>query len=261
MISIIIPILNEEKNIGKLLPYLLDNSNPKNISEIIIVDGGSNDKSLNIVNNFITSCDSEQGEELSRETNQKGLDTLLKSKNTRPYIVPLKSEKGRAKQMNYGAKKATGSILYFLHADSFPPKNFDSHIIKEVEKGNLAGCFKMNFNSNHLWLKLAGWFTQFSWRACRGGDQSLFIKTSLFNDIGGFDEHYLIYEDNDFINKLYTKNQFVVIQEWLITSARRYNKYGITKLQYHYWVIYLKKWLGGSPEALYQYYLKHLNVK
>ena len=71
--------------------------------------------------------------------------------------------------------------------------------------GNLAGCFKMKFDSNHWWLKLASWFTQYRWRACRGGDQSQFITKNLFKSLGGFDERFTVYEDNDLINKLYAR--------------------------------------------------------
>ena len=228
-ISIIIPMLNEAKNIGKLLRYLLENSSKENISEIIVVDGGSTDKSKEIVSQF---------------------------KN----ITLLESPKGRAKQMNLGAKSATGNILYFLHADSFPPKHFDKHIIKEVKKGNKAGCFCMQFNSKHWWLKLAGWLTQFSWRACRGGDQSQFITKTLFDELGGFNERFIIYEDNDLINKLYAKKEFVVIPQWLTTSARRYQSNGIWVLQYHFWAIYFKKWFGASVDELHEYYLKNIKT-
>lgn len=228
-ISIIIPILNEAETISVLLEHLMNNSSNKNISEILVIDGGSTDGSQEIVSN---------------------------NRN----VKLLSSNKGRAKQMNLGAKNAKGDIFYFLHADSLPPKNFDSMIIKEVEKGNLAGCFKMKFNNNHWWLKLAGWLTKFNWRACRGGDQSQFITKATFDEINGFDERYIIYEDNDLINKLYAKDQFVVIQEeWLITSSRKYQKYGIWKLQYYFWVIYIKKWFGASPEELHQYYLKNIS--
>ncbi len=229
-ISIIIPILNEAKIIANLLNHLIESSNKENISEIIIVDGGSTDGSQSIISNY-------------------------------KQIIILNSKKGRAKQMNLGAKHATGSILYFLHADSFPPKHFDQLIINEFNKGNEAGCFKMKFNSNHWWLKLAGWFTQFNKKSCRGGDQSQFITQSLFNKIKGFNEDFVIYEDNDLISKLYALNQFVVIQEWLTTSARRYNSKGVYKLQYHFFMIYLKKWLGASPEILNNYYKKHISVK
>jgi rSAM/selenodomain-associated transferase 2 len=222
-ISIIIPILNEEANIVNLLQHLINNSSTENISEIIVVDGGSTDNSEALVKEF-------------------------------KHIRLLKSEKGRAKQMNLGEKFSTGNILYFLHADSFPPKQFDQLIINEVQKGHLAGCFKMKFDSNHWWLKLASWLTQFSWRACRGGDQSQFITKSLFNKIGGYNENIKVYEDNDLINKLYAKKQLVVIQDWISTSARRYKTNGIWKLQYHYWIIDIKKWFGASSDELLSYY-------
>ncbi len=160
--------------------------------------------------------------------------------------------------MNFGAKNANGNILYFLHADSLPPKDFDQAIINEIKKGNEAGCFRMYFNSNHLWLKIAGWFTQFNWRACRGGDQSQFITKKLFQEIGGFNERYKIYEDYILINALYARNQFAVINKKLKTSARLYQKHGVWKLQYHFGIIHFKSWFGASPNELYIYYLKHI---
>ena len=246
-ISIIIPVLNEEATIGGLLGHLIKNSTSQNLAEIIVVDGGSSDKTLNIVEKILS------GRAESRPY-KKSLSTPLEETE----IVSVNSLKGRAKQMNTGAQKATGNILYFLHADSFPPKDFDKLIISEVRKGNPAGCFKMKFDHSHWWLKLASWLTKFSWRACRGGDQSQFITKDLFKELGGFDEKFTIYEDNDLINKLYARNQFVVIQEWITTSARRYEDNGIWKLQYHFWTIYIKKWFGASAEELYQYYLKNI---
>ena len=171
-ISIIIPALNEEETIASTIGHLQKKSIPENIQEILVVDGGSTDATFEI------------------------------AKNCGAKVVH--SSKGRAKQMNTGAKEATGEILYFLHADSYPPKDFDRLIIAEVQKGNPAGCFKMKFDSNHWWLRLASWFTKFSWRACRGGDQSQFISRTLFDEIGGYDETYVIYEDNILINELST---------------------------------------------------------
>lgn len=237
MLSIVIPVLNEAATIKKLLTFLSENSSGENDIEIIVVDGGSTDGTVKIIDEMSSRTDS-------------GLLT----------IQMLSSGKGRAKQMNKGASIASGEILYFLHADSFPPKNFDKYIISEVKNGNPAGCFRMKFDSNHWWLQLAGWLTQFRWRACRGGDQSQFITKQLFEEIGGFDETYTIYEDNILINELYKRKTFVVIQQSITTSARLYRQKGVWNLQYHFWTIYVKRWLGADADELYNYYLKHIKT-
>ncbi|WP_179347932.1 TIGR04283 family arsenosugar biosynthesis glycosyltransferase [Winogradskyella pacifica] len=276
MISIIIPVLNEVDSIGRLLTHLIENSSSKNISEIIVVDGGSTDGTLDILRpiRFLKPDRSVDHHKTSnvldtkfQKNNSTRTDVLDNAKRdpesssgleNKSNILLINSPKGRAKQMNTGAKHAKGDILYFLHADSFPPKDFDQLIINEVQKGNQAGCFRMQFDSNHWWLRLASWLTQFSWRASRGGDQSQFITKTLFNDIGGYNENYIIYEDNILINELYARNEFTVINKKLITSARLYRKHGVWKLQYHFWTIYVKKWFGASADELLAYYKKYV---
>ena len=228
MISIIIPVLNEAKHITEVLYHLIDNASLNTIQEIIVVDGGSTDNTVSVIQSL-------------------GLN-----------IKVLHSEKGRAKQMNHGAKASKGDILYFLHADSFPPNRYDQLILDEIKKGNNAGCFRLQFDSNHWWLRFTSWLTRFSWRASRGGDQSQFITKALFNDIGGYDENYIIYEDNILINELYKRKEFVVINHKLKTSARLYQKHGVWTLQYHYLVIYIKKWFGASAKELHNYYLNKI---
>nr|WP_321232141.1 TIGR04283 family arsenosugar biosynthesis glycosyltransferase [uncultured Psychroserpens sp.] len=258
-ISIIIPILNEAKTIEKLLFHLIGNASIETISEIIVVDGGSTDGSQHIIKKFVSPNVPKENTETYREINTAVLDKKrLKANASRTEVKLITSEKGRAKQMNLGSKSAKGSILYFLHADSFPPEGFDELIISEVNKGNQAGCFRLKFDSNHWWLRLASWLTQFRWRACRGGDQSQFITRELFDDIDGYDESFIIYEDNILINELYARNQFVVINKKINTSARLYHKHGVWKLQYHFWTIYVKKWFGASADDLYAYYKKYI---
>jgi rSAM/selenodomain-associated transferase 2 len=226
-ISIVIPVFNEINSIEKLLSHLINSVLSKDVIEIITVDGGSTD----------------------------GSQEKIKS---HPNVMLIQSKKGRAVQMNAGAKAATGNILYFLHCDSLPPRHFDRIIEDTVQNGNQAGCFRMKFDYRHPVLMISQWFTRFNHISCRGGDQSLFITKELFEEIKGFDEKFIIYEDNEIISRLYSKNQFVVIPDYIITSARRYHQNGIWRLQYHFSIIHLKRRLGHSTENMLQYYRKNI---
>ncbi|TDE03582.1 TIGR04283 family arsenosugar biosynthesis glycosyltransferase [Flavobacterium hiemivividum] len=226
-ISIIIPIFNEVSRISKLLSHLENHAFQNHKIEIIVVDGGSTDGSQDTVS-----------------TNSK--------------IKLIQAAKGRAKQMNVGAKAARGNILYFLHCDSFPPTNFDRIINDVVQKGNQAGCFRIKFDYEHPVLMVSQWFTRFNHISCRGGDQSLFVTKRLFEEIKGFDEQFMIYEDNEIISRLYAKKQFIVIPDYVITSARRYQQNGVWRLQYHFSIIHLKRKLGHSTESMLEYYKKNI---
>lgn len=226
-ISIIIPVLNEEKYIGKLLQYLLDQTSIERLQEIIVVDGGSEDGTVEVVSTF-------EG------------------------VLCISAPKGRAKQLNAGGRIAKGSILYFLHADTFPPLGFEQKILLEASKG-AAGCFRLKFeHPNHYLLWMASWFTQFKSRFFRGGDQSLFISQKDFNDLGGFDETYIIYEDVEFVNRIGQAIPFTILNDYVVTSERRFTKNGTWKLLYNFFIIHLKKIFGASPEELHNYYVNHI---
>ncbi len=227
-ISIIIPVLNEEDHIGDLISYIHNNSTSENVSEILVIDGGSLDNSA----------------------------LVAKSAGA----IVLHSEKGRAKQMNFGANKAKGDILYFLHADTLPPKNFDQHIVNAITKKHEVGCFQMRFDSDNWLLRFFAGFTKYRHKICRGGDQSLFISTELFKKTKGFNEDYIVFEDNEFIGRLYKKTSFKILPFHVKTSARKYRKHGVVKLQYHFGVIHLKNYLGAGPEKLYDYYKRKIAV-
>lgn len=238
MLSIIIPTLNEEENIGVLLRHLWSQKSGVEM-QIIVIDGGSTDSTRSEVEAFIA----ELGD------GGKGIRFRESGKT------------GRASQMNVGASLAIADygntkdhILYFLHADSLPPKHYDLHILNAVKKGHPAGCFRMKFDSRHPWLKLMGWFTRFSWRAARGGDQSQYITSELFQELGGYDESYPVYEDYRLIRQLYDRKTFYVIPKWLVTSARRYQDKGVARLQWFYLNIYWRKFCGADANELYAYY-------
>lgn len=234
MTSIIIPVLNEESSILKLLYYLQEYAQEANSLEVIVVDGGSTDATVQLVTDYASA-------------QNKGV------------VKISSSAKGRGKQLHHGTTMATGELLYFLHADSYPPRNYDAHIANAVKDGNPAGCFRMKFESWHPWLITIGWFTRFSWKVSRGGDQSQYITRDLYNKIGGYNTEIPIYEDYDLITRLYERDQYYVIPKWLTTSARRYHDKGVFSLQWFYIQIYWKKYRGASLEELHTYYSRKCN--
>ncbi len=227
-ISIVVPILNEADYIGTLLSCLQNKISPEHVEEVLVIDGGSKDGSIKIAEEYGAKI--------------------------------VHSEKGRAKQMNLGARKAKSEILYFLHADTLPPENFVAHILDAVKDGFQAGCFQMRFDSNSRFLKFFAWFTRINHQICRGGDQSLFVTKRLFLSTKGFNEDYKIYEDNEFIGRLYKKTKFRILPLKVKTSARKYEKVGPVRLQYHFGVIHLKNYLGAGPDQLYEYYKRKIPI-
>ena len=220
-LSIIIPTLNESANLSQLLAYLQENTSQ--LTEIIIVDGGSTDNSVEIANQF--------------------------------DVQVLKTERSRAIQMNKGVSAAKGNRLYFLHADTIPPQNFEKLIL---ETNSVSGCFRMKFDKNHWLLNFYSWFTQFNWRVCRGGDRSLFVNKSLFEELKGFKEIPLM-EDYEIINRIVQNNSFSVFKEHVVSSSRMYDKNGVFRLLLIYAYIHLL-WFFGRDELKLHQKLKGLLV-
>ncbi|WP_347158425.1 TIGR04283 family arsenosugar biosynthesis glycosyltransferase [Pontibacter chitinilyticus] len=220
-ISIVIPTYNEEAAIGKLLAYLQQHSSPS--TEIILADGGSTDATRSIAAGL-------------------GVQVL-------PCV-----RKGRGPQMNAGAAVATGDVLYFLHADTFPPAGFEEQIRLAVKQGKGSGCFRLKFDVPHWFLRANAWFTRFDVDAIRFGDQSLFVRRDLFKKAGGFDERLLLLEDQEIIRRLRQLAPFVVLPYHVLTSARKYTQHGVYKIQTGYFLIYTLYRLGVSQQWLVEVY-------
>lgn len=224
-ISIIIPAYNEEAIIAQALHALLAITNRSSGIEIIVSDA-STDRTPDILSRFpVTVCH---------------------------------SAKGRAVQMNNGARMAEGDILFFLHADTLPPDTFIDDIRSAAATGKKAGCFKMRFDDDHPLLALFGWFTRVPLILCRGGDQSLFIDRSLFFGIEGFDEKMLIMEDYDIITRIEKREQFHILETEVTTSARKYHDNGIIRLQMIFGTVHLMYALGFDQESIIRYYRENI---
>ncbi len=231
-ISIIIPVLNEEKTISKILSSI-EGSIESEHFELIVVDGGSQD-----------------------QTKKKCL-AQIKKLQLRSKFIWVDCKKGRAHQMNAGALIAKYNVLFFVHSDTLLPKGFDQHIFKMLKKVP-AGCFRLKFDSNKWFLRFFAFFTRFNYLICRGGDQTLFLQKQVFEELSGFDSSYKVYEDNEFISRLYKKYSFGIIAKEVITSARKYRKIGFLKLQYHYAMIHALFFVGYPPTALKAYYNRRI---
>lgn len=191
-LSIIIPTFNEARFIGNTLEFLLKQTYDMPF-EIIVADGGSTDDTTSIASNF-------------------------------PVSVLQSPERGRAQQMNFAARFAKGTILFFVHADCLPPANFSSSIRNALNKGVDAGCFRYRFDSNKRMLQFNSFFNRFGGLLFRGGDQTLFIKKDIFSALGGFDESYIVMEDYDMVRRISKGHRFEVLRDEAMVSARKYDE-------------------------------------
>lgn len=197
MISIIIPTLNEEKAIAQTLTHTLQLSGR---CEIIVADGGSTDKTIQIAHQFDT-------------------------------VTVVHGPRGRAKQMNTGAVHARGEWLLFLHADTYLPATALIQIRSfENDHRIQAGGFLQQFSGNDWRLKLISYLDN---RRCRKsriifGDQALFIRTKLFTELGGFPNQDIL-EDVAFGQNLNTVTVPKLVEAAAVTDSRRFEQAGIFK--------------------------------
>lgn len=228
-ISVIIPVYNEEENVGKLVRYLIEHKNEIDI-EVIVVDAGSTD------------------------------DTIRMAESAGATVV-VSSQKGRAAQMNYGASLAKGDILYFVHADTFPPASFVNDIIGAVENGFDLGRYCTRFNSRKWYLKINAWFTRFDWFICLGGDQTLFITRPLYTKAGGFKPDMLIMEEFEFVPRARKNARYKIFNKPALISARKYDTNSWWQVQKANKKIVSMFKKGASQEDMVSIYKRMLNYR
>lgn len=227
MISIVIPTYNEAAIIAQLVTYLqLHGGNM--VAEIIVIDGGSDD-TLQITTKLGTV----------------GAKALIK---------------GRAAQMNQGAALATGTILYFIHADTLPPKSFAVDIVATINNGFEFGRYCTQFDSKNLLLKVNAYFTKFDLFVCYGGDQTFFITKKLFTTICGFNPNFRIMEDYDITIRAKQKANYKIIKKNVLVSARKYEHNSWLKVQKANYIVVKMFKKGASQQAIITKYKALLQV-
>lgn len=229
LMTIIIPTFNEEKRIGILIEYLnqLPRSEP---FEIIVSDGGSTDRTCN----------------------------LAKKAGAKVLNCP---QKGRAAQLNLGARHAQSEVLFFLHADSTPPLSLAADVADAIQAGFPIGSYRSTFDSSRLLLKINAFFTRFDKLWCRGGDQGLFITKSLFMSLNGFRTDYLIMEDYDIITRARVDHPFKIIPKPMLISARKYKTNSYLRVQFSNMIIFKMYNKGASQDEMVRRYHHLLNYR
>jgi rSAM/selenodomain-associated transferase 2 len=221
MISIIIPVLNESQTIGSCLFRLREQIDHH---EIVVVDGGSNDDTLDIVRAFSD-------------------------------VKWLCSPAGRGNQMKKGAEAAEGDLLLFLHADTcLPPGGLARIETLMAREGIVAGSFSLSFEEPNFLLKLYALFSRINHLLFTYGDQGLFMTRRIYEWIGGFQE-IPIMEDVEIQKRLRKMGRFVKIRQPVVTSARRFLTYGIIKQQFLNIGLVFLYHAGFSPFWLKRFYV------
>lgn len=223
-ISVIIPVYYEKENLPKTIEHLKSNAKD-NDYEIIV-------------------CDTP-------------LKTTIEDIDCSNLKTLISKKAGRAFQLNSGAVYAKAEVLFFLHADSFVPKNWDETIYnKYLKNKELAGAFTLGIKTTNSLIKIIEFFANVRVKVTNTpyGDQGQFFSSALFHEIKGYDEIPLM-EDIAIIRKIHSKNiPIKILKDKIYTSDRRWQKEGIFYTTLRNRVLSTLYLLGVSSEKLKKYY-------
>ncbi len=214
-VSVVIPALNEAANIAATIKSAIHED-----AEIIVVDGGSIDNTVEIASSA--------------------------------GVRVLTGLRGRAVQQNLGAKAATGRVLLFLHADTLLPAGYVNDIFKVMmDRKTVAGAFRFKTNLDYPVMKLIEFVANIRSRYLKlpYGDQGLFILKSVFESVGGFPE-VPIAEDLYFLRRLPRYGRIRIAPVYALTSARRWQTLGLFRTTLINYIILIGCCLGVSSHVL-----------
>jgi rSAM/selenodomain-associated transferase 2 len=217
-LSVIIPTLNEEA----FLPATLEVLDPAR-EEVIVVDAGSTDRTVAIA--------------------------------TRWGARVIQAPRGRAQQMNAGAKVAGGEAFLFLHADTLLPSDFALRIRDAIDRGAGGGAFTLSVDDPrpaYRWIE-AGVRFRSRFLGLSYGDQALFVSRSAFEEVRGFREIEIM-EDFDFARGIRRRGKFALLDARVSTSARRWRRAGTRRLTFLNQATVLGYLLGVPTQLLARWY-------
>lgn len=221
--SIIVPVLNEEAVLEKLLVHLTKQCAHYDY-ELLIVDGGSTDNTISIAQR---------------------------------YGKVIHAARGRASQMNAGAANAQGDVLLFVHADTRLPREAFIAIQQSLLSPEVVGgAFRLCFNCERWPYRLVAFCTNLRSRISTifTGDQAYFIRAGSFHAIGGYPDQPLM-EDIEIIARLHKVGKVILLPLYVTTSARRHEKNGLFRTVLLMWYLRTLYKFGVSPSQLQRMYI------
>ena len=221
-LAIVIPALNEAANLSWLLPDLARDCPG---AEIVVVDGGSGDDTAAVVARL-------------------------------PGPRLLESARGRAVQMNHGAREAGGDTLLFLHADTRLPAGAARAIEQTLaEPGVVGGRFDVHFDNERPLFRMIAWFMNTRSRAsgiCTG-DQAIFVRRADFEAVGGYPDIPLM-EDIELSRRLKRRGKLRALRLRVTTSARKWEREGPLRTIGLMWALRFLHLCGVAPARLHRWY-------
>ena len=221
-VSIIIPVLNEAPNLRRLLPDLARTCPD---ADIIAVDGGSTDETVPVAARF-------------------------------RLVRLVTSARGRARQMNAGAREARGEILLFLHADTFLPDGALGAVQAALADPRVVGGrFDVRLDGPRAVFRVIAFFINLRSRLSRiaTGDQALFVRRTIFAEMGGFPGIPLM-EDVEFSRRLKRRGAIACLRLRVTASARKWEREGVLRTILLMWTLRLLYFCGVDPARLHRYY-------
>ena len=222
-ISVIIPTLDEAHSLGATLQALARLQHGAR-AEVIVVDGGSTDKTL----------------EIARE---HGAHIVL-------------SARGRGAQMHAGATIARGDALWFLHADTIPPPDARQLILDALRRGPhvAGGNFAISFDGTLPAARFLTWlYPQLRKLGLCYGDSAIFVRASVYREVGGF-RPFPIFEDLDMVRRLKRRGRLIHLRAQVVTSSRRFENRSFAFTFARWSFLQMLYWLGVSPHTLSRLY-------
>lgn len=222
-LSIVVPILDEDVALPRLLDHLRAQCGPGSGCSAIFVDGGSSDTSLE----------------------------LLRAAG----VLYIEADRGRAQQMNAGAAATDGDVLLFLHADTQMPTGWANAVRDAIRDGHVGGFFRVRLQSARPLLRLTGWLISRRSRltGIATGDQAIFVARDAFDDLGGY-APLPLFEDVELARRLKARGSVASLGLTVQTSARRWERLGTARTILRMWLLRALYWAGVRPDRLARYY-------